>query len=59
MPDGKFLQELVIIKMPFGKYKGRTVGEVFDEDPGYLRWMLDKTGVWFVGHVVKSIDEDA
>lgn len=45
--------------LPFGKYKGRTVGEVFDEDPGYLRWMLDKTGVWFVGHVVKSIDEDA
>ena len=22
MPDGKLLQELVTIKMPFGKYKG-------------------------------------
>ena len=26
----------------FGKYKGRRVGEVCDEDIGYINWMIDK-----------------
>ena len=26
----------------FGKYKGRKVEEVCDEDIGYINWMLDK-----------------
>ena len=25
--------------MPFGKYKGRTILEVFTEDPQYLTWL--------------------
>jgi hypothetical protein len=25
-----------------GKYKGENVFEVADEDPGYLRWILDE-----------------
>jgi uncharacterized protein (DUF3820 family) len=24
--------------MPFGKYKGRSVDEIVDEDSGYARW---------------------
>ena len=24
-----------------GKYKGRLVGDIIEEDPGYIRWMLE------------------
>lgn len=27
-------------EMPFGKHKGKSVQEVLDEEPDYLRWML-------------------
>jgi uncharacterized protein (DUF3820 family) len=26
--------------IPFGKYNGKTVGEVVNKDPGYLEWAL-------------------
>jgi len=28
-------------KMPFGKYKGETLEEIYIEDIGYLEWLLD------------------
>lgn len=34
---------LATFTFPFGKYKGRTIAEVADENPGYLTWLLDNT----------------
>lgn len=28
-------------RMPFGKYRGKTVSEVLEQDPSYLRWFCD------------------
>lgn len=30
----------VVIK--FGKYQGKTIGQVYDEDPDYIEWLADK-----------------
>ena len=38
-----------IEKFRFGKYKDRTLQEIAIEDPGYLRWMLEK---------MENLDED-
>ena len=27
--------------LPFGKYKGRALAEVFADDPGYVRWFAE------------------
>lgn len=27
--------------MPFGKYKGKTIGDIIQENPGYLLWCCD------------------
>ena len=39
----KRLHQVVVSKgaMPLGKYKGQVIDNVADEDPGYLRWMLE------------------
>lgn len=37
--DGNILRELVIMKMPFGKYKGRTL---CDLPISYLEWFAGK-----------------
>ena len=29
-------------KMPFGKYKGETLEEIYIEDVGYLEWLQDQ-----------------
>lgn len=29
--------------LQFGKYKGRTVIDIYEEDPEYLRWVMDET----------------
>lgn len=39
MPDGKLLQELVTIKMPFGKYKGTVLRHL---PVSYLEWFWGK-----------------
>lgn len=44
--------------LPFGKYKGRLAGEVADEDPNYLFWMLNNTDVRFVGSLQKYIEDE-
>lgn len=29
------------VVLPFGKFKGRTLGEVYVEEPGYIEWLAD------------------
>jgi hypothetical protein len=29
--------------IPFGKYKGKTLGQAFNESPLYFDWLIDKT----------------
>jgi hypothetical protein len=31
------------IKLTFGKHKGKTVGEIFDEAPDYIDWLINNT----------------
>ncbi len=33
------------ITMPFGKYRGQSVQQVQETNPGYLAWMLDNTDI--------------
>lgn len=30
-------------RLPFGKYKGKTLGEVLKEDKSYLEWLYDNS----------------
>lgn len=30
------------VEMPFGKYYGDTLGEIYQKDIGYLEWLLNK-----------------
>ena len=39
--EERFMSSLDAKEMPFGKYKGKRVDTVADDDPGYLRWLLD------------------
>lgn len=43
-PTGKVIydEERKAILLNFGKYKGKTVLEVFSKDPGYYDWMMNK-----------------
>lgn len=47
--DGKFIKETnsngdTKVLFNFGKYKGMTVNEVFNQNPNYFNWMIDKGG---------------
>jgi hypothetical protein len=44
--------------LPFGKYKGRGVGEVCDEDPGYIFWMINNTDCKFAEPVVEYVESE-
>ncbi len=35
------VKPMMIKKFPMGKYKGEIIEEVFEKDPGYVRWMLE------------------
>jgi DNA polymerase-3 subunit epsilon len=41
----------------FGKYKGRTVEEVFTENPGYNNWMQNADFPLYTKKVLKEIKE--
>ena len=41
--------------LPFGKFRGEIVGKIFDENPGYLDWMMNSTEVRFASHVAIAI----
>jgi len=44
--------------LPFGRYKGRLAGEIADEDPRYLFWMLNNTDVRFVSELHEYIEAE-
>ncbi|MNC41966.1 Exodeoxyribonuclease 10 [compost metagenome] len=31
----------LVSTMAFGKYRGKPISEIAEQDPGYLRWMLN------------------
>jgi len=39
----------------FGKYKGRTVAEIFTEDIGYLKWLIDETDKTLFPHDMEDM----
>lgn len=44
--------------MPFGKYKGKMVGEIVNEDPSYLQWCMDNLSTSFDEEVIDLIKEN-
>ena len=38
-------EELEQTEVPFGKHKGKSLGEVYSEDPGYVRFIAEKDGM--------------
>jgi hypothetical protein len=43
--------------LPFGKYAGRTIAEILDDDPHYLREILDDDRVAFCDQVLEKIEQ--
>lgn len=42
----------------FGKHRDKTVGEVYEEDPSYLKWLMEETQhTDFDGDMQESIYE--
>lgn len=41
-------------RITFGQYRGRTWAEVLDDDPGYVRWILDVND-WLDGELVDAL----
>ena len=39
-------------ELSFGKYKGKTVEEVLEDDPTYLRWCLENVPSFVVDDVL-------
>jgi uncharacterized protein (DUF3820 family) len=38
----QMLNELITMKMPFGKHKGVPLGEIYKNIPDYIDWFLEK-----------------
>jgi uncharacterized protein (DUF3820 family) len=36
-------------EMPFGKYKNRSIDDIYHEDKGYLNWMHESNPDSFIG----------
>ena len=51
--DGELIRQLAFIRVqqgaahviPFGKYRGHLLEEIFDDDPAYLEWLAEQE--WF------------
>lgn len=43
------------VKVPFGKYKGSTVEEIYDMDRKYLQWLQER--VELTGELKESVDD--
>ncbi len=39
----------------FGKYKGQQVEDVVDDDPSYIRWLLENTQHQFEEEVLQAV----
>ena len=44
--------------LSFGKHKGETVGNVFDNDPSYLDYLIEHNIAYFCAHVVAALDSN-
>lgn len=47
----------VLDPMPIGKYKGSLVGTVIENDPDYVRWMIEKTDWQLNEFAVRYLEE--
>jgi uncharacterized protein (DUF3820 family) len=36
------LTQAKLVVMPFGKHRGKTLGDILDQDAAYLDWLYDK-----------------
>jgi hypothetical protein len=46
--------------IPFGKYKGHTIEEVFNYDASYLKWAIENTGRLILSEEnVRTIEDKA
>ena len=46
------------VEFKFGKYKGKTIEEVSDENPDYLEWIVDNFDDGFIkDKIVEFLDE--
>jgi uncharacterized protein (DUF3820 family) len=41
--------------LPFGKYKGKIVSEIIEQDPDYLRWVVDSSAWEFDEEVMQEL----
>jgi uncharacterized protein (DUF3820 family) len=41
----------------FGKYKGRQVEDVVEDDPGYIRWLCENTETEFDDAVLEALEK--
>jgi len=44
--------------LPFGKHKGEVVGTVIEEDPSYIRWMMENTDLCWEHEVLEYLKEN-
>ncbi len=48
--------EAIRTRMPFGKYKGRPLGQIARIDPGYLDWLLNNLSRRQNTYLLKCVD---
>lgn len=49
----------IIDDMPFGKYKARNIGELIDEDPGYMHFLLNARNKGFFDEETERFIDEA
>jgi hypothetical protein len=42
--------------MPFGNFMGETISYLLDDEPGYIRWLIDKTDTVLHPDVVEAFN---
>ena len=41
-PTSPALNQALSVQMPFGKFRGKTMRDILEEEPGYMCWLKDK-----------------
>lgn len=44
--------------MPFGKYKGRTLDDISDNDPSYIMWLADENVLKIERRFLDAVRQD-
>lgn len=44
--------------MPYGKRKGDLIGTVIEDDPSYVRWLVENTGLVLDEVALKYLEEN-